>query len=168
QFLGGDKLVSWSSKKQDCTSMSSAEAEYVSLSACYAQVLWMRTQLTDYGFHFDKIPIEDGNPARANVKQALGRGSYALSWKLCQGDSLNLPDHRGEHGPRTGPDRPGLDWIEDQIGPKHKPKWSDLVWVSSVRSGSGQSGLVRSSVRSGPTRHNRHVFCKSGPDLTED
>nr|GFB33723.1 hypothetical protein [Tanacetum cinerariifolium] len=27
QFLGGDKLVSWSSKKQDCTSMSSAEAE---------------------------------------------------------------------------------------------------------------------------------------------
>nr|GEV70786.1 putative ribonuclease H-like domain-containing protein [Tanacetum cinerariifolium] len=55
QFLGGDKLVSWSSKKHDCTSMSSAEAEYVSLSACYAQVLWMRTQLTDYGFHFDKI-----------------------------------------------------------------------------------------------------------------
>ncbi|GJT39439.1 retrovirus-related pol polyprotein from transposon TNT 1-94 [Tanacetum coccineum] len=57
QFLGGDKLVSWSSKKQDCTSMSSAEAEYVSLSACCAQVLWLRTQLTDYGFHFDKIPM---------------------------------------------------------------------------------------------------------------
>nr|GEV89136.1 hypothetical protein [Tanacetum cinerariifolium] len=57
QFLGGDKLVSWSSKKQDCTSMSSAEAEYVSLSACCAQVLWMRTQLIDYGFHFDKIPM---------------------------------------------------------------------------------------------------------------
>nr|GEV51869.1 hypothetical protein [Tanacetum cinerariifolium] len=59
QFLGGDKLVSWSSKKQDCTKMSFAEAEYVSLSACYAQVLWMRTQLTDYGFHFDKIPITE-------------------------------------------------------------------------------------------------------------
>nr|GEX71102.1 retrovirus-related Pol polyprotein from transposon TNT 1-94 [Tanacetum cinerariifolium] len=57
QFLGGDKLVSWSSKKKDCTSMSSAEAEYVSLSACCAQVLWMRTQLTYYGFHFDKIPM---------------------------------------------------------------------------------------------------------------
>nr|GEZ46864.1 uncharacterized mitochondrial protein AtMg00810-like [Tanacetum cinerariifolium] len=54
---GGDKLVSWSSKKQDCTSMSSAEAEYVSLFACCTQVLWMRTQLTDYGFHFDKIPM---------------------------------------------------------------------------------------------------------------
>nr|GEZ15474.1 retrovirus-related Pol polyprotein from transposon TNT 1-94 [Tanacetum cinerariifolium] len=55
--VGGDKLVSWSSKKQDCTSISSAEAEYVSLSVCYAQVLWMRTQLTDYGFYFDKIPM---------------------------------------------------------------------------------------------------------------
>nr|GEY64171.1 hypothetical protein [Tanacetum cinerariifolium] len=57
QFLGGDKLVSWSSKKQDCTSMSLVEVKYVSISAFCAQVLWMRTQLTDYGFHFDKIPM---------------------------------------------------------------------------------------------------------------
>ncbi|GJS12331.1 retrovirus-related pol polyprotein from transposon TNT 1-94 [Tanacetum coccineum] len=56
QFLG-EKLVSWSSKKQDCTTLSTAKAEYMSLSACCAQVLWMRTQLTDYGFHFNKIPI---------------------------------------------------------------------------------------------------------------
>nr|GEX81955.1 retrovirus-related Pol polyprotein from transposon TNT 1-94 [Tanacetum cinerariifolium] len=63
QFLGGDKLVSWSSKKQDCTSMSLAEAEYVSLSASCAQVLWLRTQLTDYGFHFDKIPMSCNSKA---------------------------------------------------------------------------------------------------------
>ncbi|GJR94503.1 retrovirus-related pol polyprotein from transposon TNT 1-94 [Tanacetum coccineum] len=56
QFLG-EKLVSWSSKKQDCTALSTAEAEYVSISACCAQVLWMRTQLMDYGFYFNKIPI---------------------------------------------------------------------------------------------------------------
>ncbi|GKD57793.1 retrovirus-related pol polyprotein from transposon TNT 1-94 [Tanacetum coccineum] len=56
QFLG-EKLVSWSSKKQDCTLLSTAEAEYMSLSACHAQVLWIQTQLTDYGFHFNKIPI---------------------------------------------------------------------------------------------------------------
>nr|GEW04994.1 hypothetical protein [Tanacetum cinerariifolium] len=54
---GGDKLVSWSSKKQDCSSMSLTKVEYVSLSTCCAQVLWLRTQLTDYGFHFDKIPM---------------------------------------------------------------------------------------------------------------
>ncbi|GJX57178.1 retrovirus-related pol polyprotein from transposon TNT 1-94 [Tanacetum coccineum] len=40
QFLG-DKLVSWMSKKQDYTAMSSAEAEYVALSASCAQVMWM-------------------------------------------------------------------------------------------------------------------------------
>nr|GEX65557.1 hypothetical protein [Tanacetum cinerariifolium] len=42
QFLG-DKLVRWMSKKQNCTAMSSAEAEYVTLSASCAQVMWMRT-----------------------------------------------------------------------------------------------------------------------------
>ncbi|GKC51723.1 retrovirus-related pol polyprotein from transposon TNT 1-94 [Tanacetum coccineum] len=154
---GGDKLVSWSSKKQDCTSMSLAEAEYVSLSACCAQVLWLRTQLTDYGFHFDKIPMYcdskaaiaiSCNPVQHShtkhidvryhfIKEQVEKGivelffvgteyqladlftkalsedrfkylvrqlgmrfvlqmnwrSYALSWKPCQGDSLNLPDH---------------------------------------------------------------------------
>nr|GFA33581.1 hypothetical protein [Tanacetum cinerariifolium] len=44
QFLG-DKLVSWMSKKQNCTAMSSAEAEYVALSTSCAHVMWMRTQL---------------------------------------------------------------------------------------------------------------------------
>ncbi|GJS20416.1 retrovirus-related pol polyprotein from transposon TNT 1-94 [Tanacetum coccineum] len=56
QFLG-DKLVSWSSKKQKCTAISSTETEYISLSGCCAQILWMRSQLTDYGFQFNKIPL---------------------------------------------------------------------------------------------------------------
>nr|GEW61729.1 hypothetical protein [Tanacetum cinerariifolium] len=56
QFLG-DKLVSWMSKKQNYTAMSSAEAEYVALSASCAQVMWMRTQLQDYGFNYNKIPL---------------------------------------------------------------------------------------------------------------
>nr|GFB85085.1 retrovirus-related Pol polyprotein from transposon TNT 1-94 [Tanacetum cinerariifolium] len=57
QAFLGDKLISWMSKKQDCTAMSSAEAEYVALSASYAQVMWMRTQLKDYGFKYNKIPL---------------------------------------------------------------------------------------------------------------
>nr|GFC93238.1 hypothetical protein [Tanacetum cinerariifolium] len=36
QFLC-DKLVSWMSKKQHCTIMSSEKSEYVALSASYAQ-----------------------------------------------------------------------------------------------------------------------------------
>nr|GEW77586.1 hypothetical protein [Tanacetum cinerariifolium] len=56
QFLG-DKLVCWSSKKQNCVSISIAESKYVTVSRCCAQVLWMHTQLTDYGFFYDKVPI---------------------------------------------------------------------------------------------------------------
>nr|GFA53465.1 uncharacterized mitochondrial protein AtMg00810-like [Tanacetum cinerariifolium] len=52
-----DKLVSWMSKKHDCTGMSSEEIEYVALSASCAQVMWMRTQLKDYGFNYNKIPF---------------------------------------------------------------------------------------------------------------
>nr|GEY05131.1 retrovirus-related Pol polyprotein from transposon TNT 1-94 [Tanacetum cinerariifolium] len=56
QFLS-DKLVCWSSKKQNYVSISTAESEYVTVFGCCAQVLWMRTQLTDYGFFYDKVPI---------------------------------------------------------------------------------------------------------------
>nr|GEU45327.1 hypothetical protein [Tanacetum cinerariifolium] len=64
QFLGGDKLVSWSSKKQDCTSMFSAEAEYVSLSASIViscnPVQHSRTKHIDVGYHFIKEKVEKG------------------------------------------------------------------------------------------------------------
>ncbi|GKB44344.1 retrovirus-related pol polyprotein from transposon TNT 1-94 [Tanacetum coccineum] len=56
QFLG-DKLVSWSSKKQKSTAISTIEAEYIAMSGCCAQILWMRSQLLDYGFAFNKIPL---------------------------------------------------------------------------------------------------------------
>nr|GFB25929.1 copia protein [Tanacetum cinerariifolium] len=56
QFLG-DKLVCWSSKKQNCVSIFTAESKYVAVSSCCAQVLWMRTQLTNYGFFYDNVPI---------------------------------------------------------------------------------------------------------------
>ncbi|GJV52675.1 retrovirus-related pol polyprotein from transposon TNT 1-94 [Tanacetum coccineum] len=57
RYLRGDKLVSWMSKKQECTAMSSSEAEYVALSASCAQVIWIRTRLIDYGFNYNKIPL---------------------------------------------------------------------------------------------------------------
>nr|GEW80223.1 hypothetical protein [Tanacetum cinerariifolium] len=60
QFLG-DKLVSWMLKKQNCTAMSSAKVENVALSASCAQVMWMRTQLQDYGFNYNKIPLYFGS-----------------------------------------------------------------------------------------------------------
>ncbi|GKA86056.1 hypothetical protein Tco_0807767 [Tanacetum coccineum] len=59
-----DKLVSWSSKKQKSTAISSTEAEYIALSGCCAQILWMRSQLTDYGFTFYKIPLYCNNKSK--------------------------------------------------------------------------------------------------------
>ncbi|GKC31970.1 retrovirus-related pol polyprotein from transposon TNT 1-94 [Tanacetum coccineum] len=56
QFLG-DRLVSWSSKRQKSAAISGTEAEYIAMSGCCAQILWMRSQLTDYGLGFNKIPM---------------------------------------------------------------------------------------------------------------
>ncbi|KAJ9541772.1 hypothetical protein OSB04_028278 [Centaurea solstitialis] len=56
QFLR-NKLVSWASKKQQCVSTSTAKSEYVAAASCCSQVLWMQSQLRDYGLEYKKIPI---------------------------------------------------------------------------------------------------------------
>ncbi|GJT52728.1 hypothetical protein Tco_0978885 [Tanacetum coccineum] len=50
QFLG-DRLVSWSSKSLPTMTLDSIKF------GCCAQILWMRSQLTDYGLGFNKIPM---------------------------------------------------------------------------------------------------------------
>ncbi|GJV06143.1 retrovirus-related pol polyprotein from transposon TNT 1-94 [Tanacetum coccineum] len=42
---------------QDTRRSASGKAEYIALSGCCAQILWMRSQLTDYGLGFNKIPL---------------------------------------------------------------------------------------------------------------
>nr|GEV23298.1 retrovirus-related Pol polyprotein from transposon TNT 1-94 [Tanacetum cinerariifolium] len=68
QFLG-DKLVSWMSKKQDCTTMSSTEAKYMALSTSHAQsaiaiscspVQHSRTKHIHTRYHFIKEHVENG------------------------------------------------------------------------------------------------------------
>nr|GFD47689.1 hypothetical protein [Tanacetum cinerariifolium] len=39
QFLG-ERLISWSLKRQKSAAISSMEAEYIALSGCCAQILW--------------------------------------------------------------------------------------------------------------------------------
>nr|GEZ06297.1 hypothetical protein [Tanacetum cinerariifolium] len=56
QFLEG-RLVSWSLKKQKSTAISTTEVEYIALSGCCTQILWMRSQLSNYGFVFNAIPM---------------------------------------------------------------------------------------------------------------
>jgi hypothetical protein len=56
QFLGRS-LVSWASKKQNLVALSTAEAEYIAAGHCYAQLLWMRQTLMDYGYKLSNVPL---------------------------------------------------------------------------------------------------------------
>ncbi|GJT94553.1 retrovirus-related pol polyprotein from transposon TNT 1-94 [Tanacetum coccineum] len=76
QFLG-DRLISWSLKRQKSVAISSIEAEYIALSSCCAQILWMRSQLTDYGFGFNKISISKNIDIRFHfIKEHVENGSF--------------------------------------------------------------------------------------------
>jgi hypothetical protein len=59
-------LVSWSSKKQNSVALSTAEAEYVAVGACCAQLLWMKQTLSDYICEFSKIPLLCDNESAIN------------------------------------------------------------------------------------------------------
>nr|GFB94960.1 retrovirus-related Pol polyprotein from transposon TNT 1-94 [Tanacetum cinerariifolium] len=56
QFLR-ERLISWSSKRQKSYVISSTEAEYIALYGCCAQILWMRSHLSDYGLGFNEISM---------------------------------------------------------------------------------------------------------------
>ncbi|GKG22298.1 hypothetical protein Tco_0387601, partial [Tanacetum coccineum] len=53
-MLLGGKLVCWSDKKQQSVAMSSTEAAYVATASCCANILWMKSQLTDYDIIYEK------------------------------------------------------------------------------------------------------------------
>ncbi|GJS64473.1 retrovirus-related pol polyprotein from transposon TNT 1-94 [Tanacetum coccineum] len=42
---------------QDTRRSTSGKAEYIPMSGCCAQILWMRSQLSDYGFAYNHIPL---------------------------------------------------------------------------------------------------------------
>jgi hypothetical protein len=50
-------LVSWSSKKQNSVTLSTAEAEYIAAGACCAQILYMKQSLLDYGVQLCSVPL---------------------------------------------------------------------------------------------------------------
>ncbi|GJT39586.1 hypothetical protein Tco_0939451 [Tanacetum coccineum] len=50
-------LTSWFSKKQTAFSISTAEAEYVSVEKACQQALWMKQALVDYDVRLDDNPI---------------------------------------------------------------------------------------------------------------
>nr|GEY74993.1 retrovirus-related Pol polyprotein from transposon TNT 1-94 [Tanacetum cinerariifolium] len=53
----GFDLTAYSDADHAGCHLDRKKSEYVAVSNCCAQVLWMRTQLTNYGFFYDKVPI---------------------------------------------------------------------------------------------------------------
>nr|GEV79125.1 hypothetical protein [Tanacetum cinerariifolium] len=96
QFLG-EKLVSWSSKKQDCSALSTAEAEYVSLSSCSIAiscnpVQQSRTKHTAVRYHLIKEHVEKGT-----IELYFSKTDYQLAdlfTKALPVDRFNYLVHR--------------------------------------------------------------------------
>ena len=68
-YLGGC-LVSWSSKKQSAISLSTTEAEYIVVTNCCTQVLWMKQMLADIHVTYDgPIPILCDNTSVISISK---------------------------------------------------------------------------------------------------
>ncbi|CAM8924180.1 unnamed protein product [Rhodiola kirilowii] len=70
QYLG-PCLISWESKKQSSIALSTAEAEYIAVTACCAQLLWIRQQLSDYGVITNCAKILCDNTSAINISKNL-------------------------------------------------------------------------------------------------
>ncbi|KAI3697825.1 hypothetical protein L6452_30922 [Arctium lappa] len=79
----------------------STSAEYVAAASFCSQILWMRTQVRDYGFKFDKIPIYcdsksaiaiSANPVQHTKTKHIDVSCFDMILRLVQNDR-SLQDH---------------------------------------------------------------------------
>nr|GEU95150.1 retrovirus-related Pol polyprotein from transposon TNT 1-94 [Tanacetum cinerariifolium] len=99
QFLR-DKLVSWSSKKPKSTVISTTEAEYIAISGCCAQILWMSPSTLTYdtisfGRRFKKAWLNctcnDGLSACGHLHQGITKRAVRISTPVsCDCEIMNM------------------------------------------------------------------------------
>ena len=87
--------ISWKAKRQSCTTLSSAEAEFVAASVCGQEVIYLRNLLHDLGFAQVGVTevFEDNaacilmseNPANPERSRHIDTCQYFLRNMVCNG-----------------------------------------------------------------------------------
>lgn len=79
-FMLSGGAVSWSSKKQKCVALSTAEAEYIALSSAAQESIWLRQLLTELGksLEMPTVLFEDNKSSIAMTRnpQFHGRAKH--------------------------------------------------------------------------------------------
>ena len=70
QFIG-PCLVSWGSRKQNSITLSTTEAEYIAIVACYSKMMWLKKQLHDYVIELGTLGMTSDNTSSINVSKIL-------------------------------------------------------------------------------------------------
>jgi hypothetical protein len=68
-FFLGNNLISWFSKKQNCVSLSTAEAEYIAAGSSCSQLVWMKQMLTEYNVTQDVMTLYCDNLSAINISK---------------------------------------------------------------------------------------------------
>ncbi|KAL0545765.1 hypothetical protein IC582_015657 [Cucumis melo] len=70
-FFLGNNLISWLSKKQNCVSLSTVEAEYIAAGSGCTQLIWMKNVLHEYGFDQDTMTLYCDNMSAIDISKNL-------------------------------------------------------------------------------------------------
>ncbi|KAL3027728.1 hypothetical protein AAZX31_03G072200 [Glycine max] len=68
-FYLGNNLISWFSKKQNCVSLSTAEAEYIAAGSSCSQLVWMKQMLKEYNVEQDVMTLYCDNLSAINISK---------------------------------------------------------------------------------------------------
>ncbi|GKD00405.1 retrovirus-related pol polyprotein from transposon TNT 1-94 [Tanacetum coccineum] len=160
QLLRG-KLVCWSAKKQQSIAMSSAEAEYVAAAGCYANILWMKSQLADYDIIYEK-PLDELTFKRLIVELGGIRGDIGINTFRNALRALYLPHSSGKTG--------GLDQISNKdatilyyLANRVKVDYAKLIWEDIIHK---LNKKTREKVVHYPSFFHLHSESASGHDAS--
>ena len=97
-FYMGNNLVSQMRKKQNFISLSTVEAEYITVGSCCTQLLSMQKLLLDYGIRQDHLTIYCDNTSAINISKNLAQHSrtkhiesrHHFIWELVEDGTVTL------------------------------------------------------------------------------